>query len=125
MSVIDMKLNYLQLPILADFYFTDKFFVSAGPEFAYMISSQKNVPPIATGFIDFTENAFEISGLIGLNYSISKKVDLGLRYNRGLTKISILQWTDGYGPVIGESKVFNQCFQFLIRYKIQTSGNQN
>jgi hypothetical protein len=117
-SVIDMKLNYIQLPILANFYVTNKLFISMGPEFAYMINSKENLPLVGTGLIYFKENAFEVSGLVGLNYSLSKKVDIGLRYNHGFTKISILQWTDGYGPVIGESKVYNQYFQFIFRFII-------
>jgi hypothetical protein len=124
MSVIDMKLHYLQLPVVANFYCTNKFFVSIGPEFAYMINSQENIPATATGFNDFKENAFEISGLIGLHYSISKKVDIGFRYNHGLTKISILKWTDGFGPEIGKSKVYNQYFQFIFRYILQSPANK-
>ncbi len=123
MSIIKLQLNYLHLPILANFYCTNKFFVSIGPEFAYLINSEGNLPEIATGFAYFKENAFEISGLIGINYSITKKIDVGLRYNHGLTNISALKWTDGYGPEIGQSKVYNQYFQFIFRFKIQTGAN--
>jgi hypothetical protein len=123
-SVIDMKLNYIQLPILANFYFTNKLFVSMGPEFAFMINSQENVPLIGTGFRYFKDNAFEISGLIGLNYRISRKVDIGFRYNHGFTKISIMEWTDGFGPVIGESKVYNQYFQLIVRFFIRPGADR-
>lgn len=85
-----------------------------------MINKDENLPLAGTGFVNFKENAFEVSGLLGLNYSISKKLGLGLRYNHGLTKISILKWTDGYGPVIAESKVYNQYFQFILRFFIRT-----
>ena len=124
MSSIKLQLNYVQVPILANFYCTNKFFVSIGPEFAYLLNSKGNLPEIATGLIYFKENAFEISGLIGLNYSISKKVDIGFRYNHGITHFSVLKWTDGYGPEIGQSKVYNQYFQFIIRFKIKTGANQ-
>ena len=123
MSIIKLQLNYIQLPILSNIYCTNKFYVSLGPEFAYLINSKENLPVIATGFNYFKENAFEISGLIGLNYSISKKVDIGLRYNHGFTNISVLKWTDGYGPEIGQSKVYNQYFQFIFRLKIITGAN--
>ncbi len=125
MSVIKLQLNYIQLPILVNLYCTNKFYVSLGPEFAYLINSNKNLPETATGFYYFKENAFEISGLIGLNYSISNKFDIGFRYNHGFTNISVLKWTDGYGPEIGQSKVYNQYFQFIFRFKIQTADNNN
>jgi len=121
MDIIQLQLNYVQLPILANLYCTNKLFVSLGPEFAYLINTKENLPSAATGFNYFKENAFEISGLIGLNYSISKKVDIGLRYNHGFTDISVLKWTTGFGPVIGQSKVYNQYFQAIIRFKIKTS----
>ena len=123
MSIIKFQLNYVQLPIFVNIYCTNKFFVSIGPEFAYLINSEGNLPEIATGFAYFKENAFEISGLIGINFSITKKIDVGLRYNHGLTNISVLKWTDGYGPEIGQSKVYNQYFQFIFRFKIQTGAN--
>lgn len=121
-STIKMRLNYIQLPILANLYITKKFFVSIGPEFAYMINRQGNLPEKATGFDDFKENAFEISGLMGLNYSIYKEVDIGFRYNHGLTNMSILKWTNGFGPVVGQSKVYNQYFQFIFRINISTGA---
>jgi hypothetical protein len=124
MDVITLHLNYVQLPIFANIYCTKKFFVTIGPEFAYLMNSEGNLPGIATGFTSFKENAFEISGLVGINYSIKNKIDLGLRYNHGLTKISVLKWTDGYGPEIGQSNVYNQYFQFIFRYKIMTGANK-
>ena len=123
MSIIKLQLNYVQLPILVNLYCTNKLFVSLGPEFAYLINSNGNLPSISTGFNYFKENAFELSGLIGLNYSISKKADIGFRYIHGFSNISVLKWTDGYGPEIGQSKVYNQYLQFLIRFKIETGAN--
>jgi len=124
MSDIKLQLNYIQLPILANLYCTDKLFVSIGPEFAYLINSEENLPEIASGFDSFKENAFEISGLIGINYSLSKKFDIGFRYNHGFTNIAVLSWTDDYGPVIGQSDVYNQYFQFILRFKIITGASK-
>lgn len=118
MSIIEMKLNYIQFPIQVNFYCTSRFFVSLGPDFAYLINKSDHLPEIASGFDNFNENAFEISGLISLNYCLSKKIDLAIRYNHGLTETAVLNWTDGFGPVIGQSKVYNQYFQFFIKYLI-------
>lgn len=117
-NIIDMKLDYLQMPLLANYYITDRFFVSMGFELAYLISSENKLPYPGTGLVQFRDNAFEISGLAGVNYWISKKLGVGIRYNHGITKISVMQWTDGYGPVIGQSNVYNQYFQLLFKIKI-------
>lgn len=119
MSTIKLSLNYIQIPILTNFHFSDKFSAAVGPEFAYLLNREKNLPTIATGFSHFTDNSFEISAMIGVYYSLSKESDIGLRYSHGLTYISLITWTDGYGPPIGQSKVYNQYFQLFIRFNIK------
>ncbi len=118
-SIIDMKLDYIQLPLIANLYLTKNFSLSMGLGFSYLVTKEENLPKAGTGFVQFKDNAFEMSGLIGLNYSISRKFAAGIRYNHGLTKISVLESTDGYGPVIGKSNVYNQYFQLLLRFKLK------
>jgi len=118
MSSIKFRLDYIQIPLLINYKLADRFYISLGPEFAFMINNRDNLPSPATGFSNFEENTFEISGLIGLNYCLSNKIDLGLRYNHAFTFNSILTWTDGYGPPICQSQVYNQYFQIIIKLKI-------
>lgn len=130
----ELQLNYIQLPIVAKLYCTDRFYISFGPEFAYLINKDGNVPSMPDTFTPaekeayvmftpFEDKAFEISGMIGLNYSILKKIDIGLRYNHSITKFSVTSWINprypiGYG-IMGYSNVYNQYLQFIIRYKIK------
>lgn len=129
----DLKLNYIQLPILMNLYLTDKFFASFGPEFAYLINPDVKLPSIPDSytpeekeyykiFTPLKDNTFEVSALIGVNYSITKKIDLGLRYSRSFTPFSETtsinhRYPIGYG-IIGHSNVYNQYFQFIVRYRI-------
>ena len=130
----DLQLNYVQLPILANLYCTDRFYISFGPEFAYLSNKDVNLPSLPDWltpsqkeaykmFTPFEENAFEISGMIGVNYSIIKKIDIGLRYSHSLTPFSVTNWInhrypDGYGNM-GNSNEYNQYLQFIVRYKIK------
>lgn len=123
----NLQLNYVQLPILANLYCTNRFFISFGPEFAYLISKGRNSIPLPDTFSPIEDNSFELSGLIGVNYSITKNIDLGLRYNHSLTHFSVRTWINpryppGYG-IMGYSNVYNQYLQFIVRFKIKHGAN--
>ena len=129
----DLQLNYIQLPLLVNRYFTEKLFLSFGPEFAYLINKDGNSKYLEEEFsrfkfTSFKENALEISALIGVNYSITKKIDLGLRYNHSLTNFSVVSWRNPRYPpgagYMGHSDAYNQYLQFLFRYKINTGADK-
>ena len=130
----NLQLNYIQLPILANFYFGDKLFISFGPEFAYLINKDVNIPspPPPSHSIDkeadkmftpFKDNAFEVSWVIGVNCSITERIDIGLRYNHGITHFSKATWINSRYPMgwgsMGQSKAYNQYVQFIVRYRIR------
>ena len=113
-----LELNYFQIPILADVYILQKLYLSIGPEFSYMISAKFiNVDP------DFTNSVYsnykdkiELSGLIGIKYMITQRIDLGLRYNHGISPL-IKVPLFGYNHVIlGKAKMYNQYFQINVGF---------
>jgi hypothetical protein len=111
--------NYIQLPVLADIYLSDKFFFSVGPELAYLINAKAKSKDNSNDLSGSYDKNFELSILAGVNYSISKKVDIGLRYNHGITCTTRIEWTDASGnSTTKDSKEYNQYFQLLVRYKI-------
>ncbi|MBP7508542.1 MAG: PorT family protein [Prolixibacteraceae bacterium] len=115
---IRFNLNYLQLPILFDYYIVDKFYVSIGPELSYMINAKAKSKDNSNDITDLYDRRFELSGLVGINYRIIDKLDIGLRYNHGFTYTSKITWTDKFGESIGESKDYNQHFQLFVKLKI-------
>lgn len=119
METIVFRLNYIHIPIMAKFYATKWLSFSIGPEFAYLLNSKENLTFYSRGVTDFRDDAFEISALIAMNFSISRKFDLGLKYNHGLTKAVTFQWfhyTDD--TPYRELNVYNQYFQLFMRFKI-------
>ncbi len=87
---VNITLMYLQLPLLVDLYITKKLFVSIGPEFAYLINAKAKSKDQSADIKDWYENTFELSGMIGVNYNIFERFDIGLRYSHGLTYTKIL-----------------------------------
>lgn len=116
------NLNYIQVPILANIQLTQNLFFSVGPEFAYLISAKiryMKYPDVKANYSEFYDKKFEASGLIGINYNIIANIDIGLRYNHGLTYTNEIEYPDNLGMI----KVYNQYIQFIVRYKIKTGGN--
>lgn len=112
------QLNYIQLPVLAELYITDKIFFSVGPEFGYMINAKVKSGQNSNGITDFYNRRFELSGQAGINYRIYDKLDIGLRYNHGLMYIQKITLRNEFGDQMGEVKNFNQYFQLMVRFKI-------
>lgn len=119
MAIAYLRLNYIHMPIMAKYYATKWLSFSIGPEFAYLLNSSESLTFYSSGLTDFRDDAFEISAMIAMNFSISRMFDLGFRYNHGLTKIVTIQWNQfPYGWRRGESDVYNQYFLLFMRFKI-------
>lgn len=115
---ITYRLHYIQLPILVNLYLTDKLYVSIGPEVSYMLSAKGKLEGFSLDISDSYDHKFELSGMAGINYTIAKRFDIGVRYNHGLTKVSTIQWRDLMQSYMGESNVYNQYFQLIVRVKL-------
>lgn len=101
-----LKLDYINIPILANVYVAPGFAVKLGLQPAFCINNKikgkSGSTSVQTDGI-FDENTFELSMPIGLSYEFSNFVIEG-RYNFGLTKAfkdmdnknSVFQFTVGY-----------------------------
>jgi len=82
----DVKLNYLNIPVLAKYYIVDKkFSVEAGPQLGILLSAKANGYDIKddTKSVDFGFN-------FGAGYSFTDNLSVGIRYTVGLSPI----WDD-------------------------------
>ena len=88
-----INLQYINFPVLAKYYFTKKISVEAGIEMDYLLNA-KNI------ILEHKKSKrFELSAAVGGNYRLTKKIELGLRYHFGLTKIAIVNNEDFYNSV--------------------------
>ena len=93
-----VKLNYLNIPIMAKYYATEKFYVEAGPQIGFLMSAKEDFDYSETfmGTTDSGSTSEDIKdglnstdfGLgLGLGYNITENVGAGLRYTAGLSNI--------------------------------------
>jgi hypothetical protein len=109
--------NFIQLPLLVDFYITDNLFVSIGPEFDLFLSSKEESQDLSFDTSD-AHDKLDFSGGASISYSISKNFDIRLLYNHSITSSSFVDWTDESGSLVGSSKQYYQYFQLALRFKI-------
>jgi len=129
--------RYIQVPVLYNIYLGKRFYFSVGPEMAYRLSEGANSTNtvnntdmsvtaykslgnnvVADNILPDEERRFEISGVLGINYCVNEKFDIGLRYSYGFNNLVDVTWVDKLGYFLGHSSTHNQYLQFLMKLKI-------
>ncbi len=106
----DVKLNYLNIPVLAKYYIVDKkFSVEAGPQLGILLSAKAEDVDIK----DDTKSA-DFGFNFGAGYNFTDNFSVGLRYTVGLSPL----WDDNIddsGDLYDSAK--NGNFQISAAYK--------
>ncbi|MFY0600809.1 MAG: PorT family protein [Cyclobacteriaceae bacterium] len=112
-DTLDYRFHYLTLPLLVDCYPIKRLKISAGPEISYLVSTKNKVnDTIKVNLLNTYGNRLEFSATIGAAYELDYFVDIGIRYNASLTKIS------DFDPELGMKNLRNQYFQVYLLFKI-------
>ena len=99
---VKLNLDYINIPILANYYITKGLAVKAGIQPAFKVKAEAKVDGKSYDLDGF--KSFDLSIPVGLSYEISDFV-IDARYNWGMTKV-----LEGF-----DSK--NTVFQFTVGYK--------
>jgi len=108
--------NFIQFPLMVDFYITDNFFLSVGPDFDLFLSSKQESQDISFDTSD-NHKKLDISAGASASYSINKNFDIRLLYNHSIASSSYFYWIDNTGNTVGISKQYYQYFQLSLRFK--------
>jgi len=78
-----IKLNYLNIPVLAKYYIADAFTFEAGPQIGFLLSAKNQGDDIHDFYktLDFGLN-------LGCGYEFTDNISLGVRYTVGLTNVA-------------------------------------
>ncbi len=99
---VKLNLDYINIPILANYYITKGLAVKAGIQPAFKVKSEAKADVVSVDMDGF--KSFDLSIPVGLSYEVSDFV-IDARYNWGMTKVF-----EGF-----DSK--NTVFQFTVGYK--------
>lgn len=112
---VKYKLNYINVPLMIKYYPVKGFNIEAGPQIGFLVDSKMNIK----GHVTSTQQKFDTNekmnsllksvdfGLnVGLGYEFENGLNLGARYNFGLTNISNVE----------EGKIKNSVFSLGLGY---------
>ena len=137
------SITSLQLPLLLDIHISKRLYVSAGVELEYRISQKAVMTDEPTTHHVFAgsyplyvvrktgadTNGNDIlpdknypsmyySSLVGLQYKINKRFDVGLRYGRSLKKLYSVLWVDEFNAAMGHSNLHTSYLQLSLRVRL-------
>lgn len=81
---LDIKLNYLNIPVLAKYYIVDKkFSVEAGPQLGILLSAKADGENVKDNL-----RSADLGFNLGAGYNFTDNLSVGLRYTIGLSPLS-------------------------------------
>lgn len=80
------KLNYIEIPVLAQYYFFDELYAEAGLEFGYLLSAEEERDFIALDAADSTES-IAMNYAIGVGYNFYENFSAHLRISNSLLPV--------------------------------------
>lgn len=98
-----LKLNYINLPIMAKYYVAEGFSIEAGPQVGFLISAEQEseasfdgeTESETTDVKEFT-SGIDLGVGVGLGYKLEGGLNLALRYNLGLSNINDFDGSDDF-----------------------------
>ena len=115
-TINSFKLAYINIPVMAKYYASEKFSLEAGPQIGFLTSAKVNGTSGGTT-VDVDAKRFFNSTDFGINfgagYDFTKKISAGIRYNLGLFNIGSNEFvSDG-------DKITNSVFSISVGYKLK------
>lgn len=122
----EIRLGYINLPVMAKYFVTPALSLQAGPQIGYLVNAEIDYEISSNFPEDFTESGTEdikddlkktsFGVNFGLGYDFSNKLFVQARYHLGLSDISDFEEQDDEFEVEYE-EIKNQGFQVSLGYK--------
>lgn len=112
-----LSLNYLNVPVMAKYFATEKFSIQAGPQIGLLLAATEKIDSSITGLpTSSTKNTSDYKTIdiglnFGLGYDFTENISVSTRYNLGLNEI---EKNDSTNSSSGSK---NKVFSFGVEYK--------
>ncbi|QIG89022.1 PorT family protein [Chryseobacterium sp. POL2] len=114
-----LKLDYITVPVMFQFNATPQFYLEAGPEFGFLVSSKAKGEVNGSGetTVELDKdrfNSFNMGAGLGLGFNFNKNIGINARYVAGFTDIN----KNGNTSLENnDNKNRNNTFQVGLNYK--------
>ncbi len=108
-----VKVDYLNIPLIAKFYIAEGFSIEAGPQLGLLLSAKDEYDWAGdTGEDDWKDylKGIDFGVNLGLGYKLESGLNFGARYNLGLSD------TNDDIDLLGDSTYKNSVIQFSVGY---------
>lgn len=79
--------DYLNIPVMAKFYATEKLSIEAGPQVGFLLSAKLKPDTGDTQDVKDAIKSTDFGVNVGLGYNFTENITGGLRYNLGLSSV--------------------------------------
>lgn len=104
-NTLKIKIDYLAIPILTKYYFSEKLSLEVGPQMSFLVSDKIEFIDSSLLDADTDASSFDFGLCIGVGCNLTSNILLQARYYYGITTIS------------ENPDVKNSVFQFSLGYK--------
>lgn len=93
------KFNYINIPVMAKYYATEKLYIEAGPQIGFLMSAKSEYKETVTfgGETEVTSGSDDVKEFVnstdfglglGLGFNFTENIGAGLRYTSGLSNLA-------------------------------------
>jgi hypothetical protein len=111
----NLKLGYLNVPVLFRYNINDMFSIHAGPQFGFLMSAEEEFDGDTQDVKDDFKGS-DISGAFGLEVDLPMKIGVGARYVLGFSNVLT---DDGS---FGDSKLKNNTIQIYVKFRLKSAN---
>lgn len=126
---VTKKYSIVEFPILWNAYLNHHFYTSTGLGFGYIVNTTyRDFWSISNSNYSFgtilpnVENKFNCSAIVGLSYNLSALLDIGVRYDLGLTRLMRVDLVDTmnypYTHPAALNSFYCNSWQISLKYKM-------
>jgi opacity protein-like surface antigen len=101
-------LNYLNIPVMAQYKVADKFSLEAGPQIGFLMSAKAKIDGFGSVDAKDAFNSTDFGLNLGAGYDVAENMNIGVRYTIGLSNIA---------KDSGDSKLGNSNIALAFGYK--------
>ena len=112
-----LHLRYINLPVLLGYKVGDKLTFKLGPELGYLLSARSTFDSETINVEYLWENKLDFGLAAGIDYALSDKVSLELRYTRGFSSV-IGDFIDIGRPEPSGTSFQNRSLQLSLAYRL-------